>query len=88
MATKKAVVHSDYTVDNDGPFRETDPTADEPISGSTFQLTVYTVATQPAGAEGQLAYFSDGNAGAACIGVYTEEGIWRRVVLGDEIAAA
>ena len=87
MATKNAVVHSDYTVDNDGPFRETNPEEDEPVAASTFQLSVYTVATQPAGAAGQLAYFSDGNAGEPCLGVYTAGGTWLRVALGDEIDA-
>lgn len=88
MATKAAVVQADYTVDNDGPFREIDVAGDEVAAAPTIQLTVYTVATQPVGAEGELAYFSDGDSGDPCLGVYTDEGIWRRVELGAEIAAS
>lgn len=84
MADKQAVVLADYDEDNDGPFREASST--EIVGCPTIQLDVYTVDTQPVGAEGELAYFSDGDSGDPCLGVYTDEGIWRRIVLGDEIA--
>lgn len=86
MADKPAVVHADYTEDTDGPFREVDVTGEETVGAPTIQLTVYTCDTQPVGAEGEIAYFSDGDGGDPCLGVYTDAGIWARVVLGAEIA--
>lgn len=88
MADKPAVVHADYTEDPDGPFREIDVDGEETAGAPTIGLTVYTVETQPSGVEGELAYFSDGDGGDPCLGVYTDEDIWRRVALGDEIASS
>lgn len=89
MALKNAVVQSDYDVDNDGPFHEA--TAGEVVGVPTLHLTAYTVATAPVGTEeGELAYFSDGDAGAPCLAVWTTIGeatAWFRIALGAAIAA-
>jgi hypothetical protein len=50
-------------------------------------LNVYTVATAPDGVEGQIAYFSDGAAGAAVLAFYDGSN-WKRCDTRATIAAA
>ena len=52
-----------------------------------FQLGVYTVAAAPSSAsEGSLAYFSNGDAGSPCLGVYSGT-CWVRISLGASISS-
>lgn len=56
------------------------------FTDTVVQLPTYTVGTSPAGvSSGSLVYFSDGNAGAPCLGVHN--GVcWLCVALGDPIS--
>ena len=84
MADVDPIVRADYSADTDGPWKTVGAT--DAVGCPTVSLAVYTVDTAPAGDEGDLAYFSDGNGGDPCLGVYTGAGIWARVILGAEIA--
>jgi len=84
MADVDPIVRADYSEDTDGPWKTVG--AADAVGCPTLSLDVYTVATAPAGDEGDVAYFSDGDSGNPCLGVYTDDGIWQRVVLGAEIA--
>lgn len=50
-----------------------------------IRLPQYTVATAPGANAGSIAYFSDGDAGSPCLGVYDGTS-WKRVVLGATIS--
>tara|TARA_R110000868_G_scaffold364550_1_gene627412 strand:+ start:231 stop:434 length:204 start_codon:yes stop_codon:yes gene_type:complete len=54
---------------------------------SVIGLNVYTVATAPDGVEGQIAYFSDGAAGAAILSFYDGSN-WKRSDTGATIASS
>lgn len=54
---------------------------------SVIGLNVYTVATAPDGVEGQIAYFSDGAAGAAILAFYDGSN-WKRSDTGATIASS
>ena len=54
---------------------------------SVIGLNVYTVTTAPTGVEGQIAYFSNGAAGAAILAFYDGSN-WKRCDTGATIAAA
>ena len=80
---------TDYNIDNgsealiSGTYQETIQAGDL----TRLSLVVHTVASAPSGNEGDIAYFSDGDAGAATLAVHDGTN-WKVVSLGATIAAS
>ena len=53
-----------------GHTDETNTWSKQQTFQAPLQLPIYTVATQPAGSEGEVAYFSDGDGGIPCLAVH------------------